>query len=917
MKERLCRLLSVITVIACLIPVIVPSSAVKAAAGDTCKLLDKVDQSKFSISLTDKDDNDLTAQGVSVEYGQEFYATMNWEFLPASDSVEVGTVYTYELPTEIVFKDVPSGKILENQIDIGDFSIVNNVISISYSSSDFCDETKTNRKGSLTFSGKITDDGRGGKAPEDITVTFPGLAAKVIKVVPPTVEAALAITKRFEDREVPNLNLLYDCYIRVTSTSVNTNVSFYDEMWPGMSLYTVPEIYTDAACTQVYTGKHTDWDINYKSNEMRTVFDGMSDGEELYIKYTVQANPDMYDWDTANDFASNYAWAYPSGYRGKIPNYASVESKETIELEKPLACVWADIYTLHVSFEKFTNQGGSDLDHGMLSWYLYVHQFEDDKITTGYIVDYLPADVTIDMNSFSIFNGSTGVFYNVDDYIQAVTKTVDGKTVVEFHFKDEMIKALRTQNLYFQYKTKVDAQTDDKFVYHNAAEIVLNGTTQQRYEEDFYYTKPDELVKTFDYSKATAPYANFNIVANPAALDMDPNSDTLILEDTMGEAFDLDMSSVLVNGVAPSSDSFTYDPTTKTFQLVINDATYYEISYRATVNLVPGSTFENNSGSNDCKIIGITTKGTQGSKVITGSVYQSAANSSAETKPYLNIVKHDASSVTDTLPGAKFSITACSMSGNVVTVAGNSPKTGESGDSGLVSFDKLNRGTVYMITETAAPEKYVKDDEPRFIVFADNSAKYPETITFDGEDYSLIIVNASKVSYDMYWENEVEPTTTPEPSPSSSVTPEPSPSPSVTPEPSPVVTPTPTVTPEPTPVVTPEPTPVVTPEPTPVPTPTPTSTPVVTPPVDIDGSGDGGNNSTTNDGHNNTTTSDDGNKTTANNAGNSSNSSAANSDTNGIAKTGEVGSNNVVSALVVLAIAAFTIVIRFTNKRKA
>ena len=774
------------------------------ADNTTEPLLSHVDANTFSVALIDKNGNDITAPGTDVKYGEDFFAEINWDFLPDSGStvhVSPSITYTYDLPSNVQFKDVPSGDIMEGNKDIGDYSIIGNVIKLTYYDTDFC--SRTDRRGSLTFSGRINDDGNGGTLPENVIVSFPGVDSKTLHMIPEDVDPKLTITKTCT--EIPGSNHIYNCIVPITSTSENTDCQFVDKMWPGMTLNSVPEIYTDADCKQVYGGTHSSW--YYVDNEFGVTIDSMKNNETLYISYQVKIADEMYDWDTVEDYidSTNSRWGYPNGFLGKISNYASVISNES-----PLAYYWAEIHTLSVFFEKATNRAANREAEGILSWNLFVTKIDDPTLKDGFIRDYLPDNTEFIPESVTVYNSELHD-YKVSDYVEFVTYTdANGKNIVEFHFTDTMMNTLLERNVNIQYKVHVTSQNDDTIVYTNNAEIIYGGKSMQTYSSDMNYTKPDELIKTYTYDRATAPYAYFNIVVNSASLDLDPYSDDLIFEDVMGPAFDLDISSVLVNGTAPDSKDYVFDPATRTFRLNIKDAASYVITYRALVNLMPETTFKDDEGANNCKIIGIDTKGEQGKCVITGTVYKSAANSSASLKTSINLIKHEAGSFVTLLSDAEFALYI--LNGTEITFVDE--KT--TNLNGEISFIDLNQNVIYMVKETGAPDTYVLDVVPRFIVFS-NGGTYPTEITYEGVQYPLIVVGSNKASYTLYWSNSPE-----EPTPTPSPTPTPTSTPTPTPTPTPTLTPTPTITPT------------VTPTPSVDPTATPTDSPTATPTEDPD-----------------------------------------------------------------------------------
>ena len=80
-----------------------------------------------------------------------------------------------------------------------------------------------------------------------------------------------------------------------------------------------------------------------------------------------------------------------------------------------------------------------------------------------------------------------------------------------------------------------------------------------------------------------------------------------------------------------------------------------------------------------------------------------------------------------------------------------------------------------MLTETIAPEGYDTNKDPQFYVFSTSGATYPSSVTYDGTEYTLTVIDSGKISYDLYYGNvkatpTPEPTDTPTPTPSATPT---------------------------------------------------------------------------------------------------------------------------------------------------
>ena len=273
----------------------------------------------------------------------------------------------------------------------------------------------------------------------------------------------------------------------------------------------------------------------------------------------------------------------------------------------------------------------------------------------------------------------------------------------------------------------------------------------------------------------------------------------------MGSALDLVSGSVVVkdeNGNVVPNDTLTYDPATHTFTLTLNDSTFYEVTYSAIVNLVPGATLDDTNAVNTCALTGVVTNGGDGDFVIKSSVYNnSASSSSVAGSATLNIIKHDDDSATDTLANAGFTVQSLTVDSNNNVTAVTDLASGTTGADGRLSINNIVRGTYYMITETQAPSGYELDPTPKFVVFAvDATTTYASKLTYNGTSYDVEVISAVKASFDLYIANSESVMAAPPAAPSVTVQP-------TTPDPVDPATPTAavTVTNAPDPVATPAP----------------------------------------------------------------------------------------------------------------
>ena len=217
MKKRLSKFLSILFVLSLVISLFCGGkSGFTVKAARESKLNEK---SKMKLeSVVDKSNGDQViypwsaTENPTVTYGDTLHVKLSWEFADGF-IFDTTDVFTYQLPDEITFNDIPSTPIYDGTNKVGTFVIENNVIKINYTSATFCGQSK--RHGSLTFSGSIIDDGKGKTPEKDMEIHFPGLVSINVHMKPSDIVSNLDIQKRHEEidlvckyspEEYPNYN---------------------------------------------------------------------------------------------------------------------------------------------------------------------------------------------------------------------------------------------------------------------------------------------------------------------------------------------------------------------------------------------------------------------------------------------------------------------------------------------------------------------------------------------------------------------------------------------------------------------------------------------------------------------------------------------------------------------------------------
>lgn len=394
--------------------------------------------------------------------------------------------------------------------------------------------------------------------------------------------------------------------------------------------------------------------------------------------------------------------------------------------------------TLH---KEFVYSG--DNKYGKLPWSLQVSNIDTDAKTVT-ITDTLPQGLKYVPHSVKLPDYCAS--WKVRDVQQCVADNIsvtdNGNTLV-FTLKNPSI-ASGSNGVTITYTTTYSdfaAAPKQKTEYVNTAYLTVDGT---RYAPTTRSGWPDPLSslvsKNAVYNEDTAPYANYIIDVNPAAIPLN-DGNKLVLEDTIPDSLALDVTSVKIASESGSDlpgASYTYNPTTRLLTVTVPDSTHAKVTYRARVLLKPGSKM--NNISNTVVLRGSSADGSKGTTSLNGSVYQGMAGTTSKGFT-LSIYKYADGDTSHALPDAVFDIYQLEVS-NGKTTKQNLVDTKTTDKNGTVAYGALLPGTIYKISETKAPTGYQTAD-PLYIVFPDTDAdisKY-QNQTVDG--HQLIVAATS------------------------------------------------------------------------------------------------------------------------------------------------------------------------------
>ncbi|MBT1162585.1 Cna B-type domain-containing protein [Bifidobacterium sp. SO1] len=238
------------------------------------------------IAPINKDSTSITINGKSyttgmkVNYNDPIHVDLHWT-VSNDVKVEQGDTFTYDLPAGLTFE---SGKTYvmygDDGTERGTFVVNGSRLTATYTRAE---AAGTDIKAYVKLDGVIAktdkDDGSGGKK----TFEFPGIGNLEFDVKP-----IHQVTAHKSGAVSTNDPSVYYFVVDVTSNGTNDNVRFNDTMGDLLTYNKDVKIYTDANCTQEYTGS---WSILSESDHAFSVnVKHMDDGQTLYVKYGTTIN---------------------------------------------------------------------------------------------------------------------------------------------------------------------------------------------------------------------------------------------------------------------------------------------------------------------------------------------------------------------------------------------------------------------------------------------------------------------------------------------------------------------------------------------------------------------------------------------------------------------------------------------------
>lgn len=227
---------------------------------------------------------------------------------------------------------------------------------------------------------------------------------------------------------------------------------------------------------------------------------------------------------------------------------------------------------------------------------------------------------------------------------------------------------------------------------------------------------------------------DFEINANQLGQTLPTNDgDNLKLVDELGENLQLDTTSIKVfkNDTEQITNCAT-SYTNNTLEITIPNNVPIKITYTVTVNAKPKDPVV---VSNTAYWKGYSKE--SGKTVEESYSYTVGGGIEALSKVNFKLTKQDQNNLNKVLPGATFDIEKCELNGNVITPTKIATVTTDA--SGVITQD-LDFDTLYKITETKAPDGYVLDNKPIYILdLKDKDESYVTNIKNIIKDSELFV----------------------------------------------------------------------------------------------------------------------------------------------------------------------------------
>lgn len=260
--------------------------------------------------------------------------------------------------------------------------------------------------------------------------------------------------------------------------------------------------------------------------------------------------------------------------------------------------------------------------------------------------------------------------------------------------------------------------TDSSVLLGAKPETFTNKVTLKKDGKDIDTAKSPETIQLTEGNKnidkkqvqGNGQKIDFEINANQLGQTLPTNDgDNLKLVDELGENLQLDTTSIKVfkNDTEQITNCAT-SYTNNTLEITVPNNVPIKITYTVTVNAKPE---ESVKVTNTAYWKGYSKD--SGKIVESDYSYKVGGGIEALSKVNFKLTKQDQNNLNTVLQGATFDIEKCELNGNVITTSKIATVTTDA--NGLITQD-LDFDTLYKITETKAPDGYVLDNKPIYIL---------------------------------------------------------------------------------------------------------------------------------------------------------------------------------------------------------
>ncbi len=287
--------------------------------------------------------------------------------------------------------------------------------------------------------------------------------------------------------------------------------------------------------------------------------------------------------------------------------------------------------------------------------------------------------------------------------------------------------------------------TDSKVLLGAEPQTFTNKVTLRKDGKDIDTAKSPETIQLTEGNKnidkkqvqGNGQKIDFEINANQLGQTLPTNDgNKLKLVDELGENLQLDTTSIKVfkNNTEQLTDCDT-SYTNNTLEITVPNNVPIKITYTVTVNAKPE---ESVKVTNTAYWKGYSKD--SGKIVESDYSYKVGGGIEALSKVNFKLTKQDQNNLNTVLQGATFDIEKCELNGNVITPTKIATVTTDA--NGLIT-QNLDFDTLYKITETKAPDGYVLDNKPIYILDLKDKEKdtsYLEKIKTLVKDNKLYVI---------------------------------------------------------------------------------------------------------------------------------------------------------------------------------